>query len=98
MPRLASLPTISIVRSTPFLTMPSPPKNWLPPRYISRPSSPASTAAAILAAQLAFAPSQTMPEVTATVLTIVWAITSKRPPCRYAMPEAAPAPALTAPQ
>ena len=43
---------------------------------LASPSSPASTAAAILAAQLAMAPSQMMPESMATVLTTVWATVS----------------------
>ena len=59
---------------------------------------PASTAIAILAAQEDFAPSQTMPDVTASAFTIVWEISRQPPPCRYAMPAPAPAPALTAPQ
>ena len=87
-----------MVFSTPFLTMPSPPKNWLPSSYMARPRRPASTAAAILAAQLALAPSQMMPEVTATALTTVWAIMVKRPPLSQARPAPAPTPALTAPQ
>ena len=50
------------------------------------------------AAQEALAPSQTMPDVTASAFTIVWEISRQPPPCRYAMPAPAPAPALTAPQ
>ena len=66
MPSLASVPMLRIVFSTPLTTMPC--------IYICIPSSPASTAEAILAAQLAFAPSQIMPEAMATALTTVCAI------------------------
>ena len=61
MPNLASLPTVAIVLSTPFFTSPSPPKNWFPLLYIDKPIRPPSTAIAILAAQLAFAPSHFSP-------------------------------------
>lgn len=79
-PSLARSPTFMIVFSTPFVTIPSPPTNWLPCRYISIPSSPAPTADAILAAQLAFAPSQTIPELIASALTTVCAISLYPPP------------------
>lgn len=52
----------------------------------------------VLAAQEDLAPSQTMPDVTASAFTIVWEISRQPPPCRYVMPAPAPAPALTAPQ
>ena len=98
MPNLAKRPTVSIVLSTPFLTRPSPPKNALPLLYIDSPMRPASTATEIFAAQLALAPSQTIPELIAIALTTVCATASTPRPCRYAMPAPAPQPALTAPQ
>ena len=48
--------------------------------YISKPRMPASTAIAILAAQEDLAPSQTMPDVTASAFTIVWEISRQPPP------------------
>ena len=99
MPSRAMRPTVRMVLSTPFFTMPSPEKNWFWPWvYISYPMSPASTAMAIFPAQEGLAPSQTMPERMARVFTMVWAMTSYPSPWRYAMPAAAPQPALTAPQ
>ena len=77
MPSRAMRPTVRMVLSTPFFTMPSPEWNWfLPWVYISYPMSPASTAMAILPAQEGFAPSQTIPDRMAKVFTMVWAMTS----------------------
>ena len=53
---------------------------------------------AILAAQLAFAPSQMQPEIMATAFSSVWLMPSQSAPRSHAMPQPAPTPALTAPQ
>ena len=67
---------LAMVFSTPLETMPSPPRNCCSLRYMLYPRRPASTAAAILAAQEGLAPSQIMPEIVARALTRVWAISS----------------------
>ena len=71
MPSFPSRAIFRIVFSIPFTTIPSPPLNSCPFRYIWNPRMPASTEDAIFAAQDAFAPSQTMPETMASALTTV---------------------------
>lgn len=59
---------------------------------------PASTLVAILAAQDAFAPSQTIPEIFANVFVTVLFICSNVPPSKYVIAAPLAHPALTAPQ
>ena len=69
-------PTLAIVSSTFSSTNPSPGWNTRCLLAICHPVSAAVTDAAIFAAQLDFAPSQTMPPAVQIVLVMVWLISS----------------------
>ena len=97
-PALPTYPTALIVFSGQSITNPSPLPNVSPFIAILWLRIAACSAVDILAAQLGFAPSHTMPPASAIVLTTVFSICSSVPPCRYVIPAPAPAAAHTAPQ
>ena len=98
MPSRASWPTDSMVFSTSFLSIPSPPCSALPFSYRSKPRSPASTAEAIFVAHEGFAPQRTVADIMPRVLVIVGETAAPLQSPRQATPDAAPQPADTAPQ
>ena len=89
---------LAMVSSTVSCTMPSPARNPRPASAISHPKMAASTAAEILAAQLALAPSHTMPPTLPSVFTTVAPICSRVPPRNQQIAAPAPHAAHTTPQ
>ena len=98
MPREPREPMRRMVSSVSAATMPSPPAKRLPCMARRWARKAESSAAAIFAAQEAFAPSQIMPETTARVLTTEEAISSRLPPRSQVAAAATPLEALVAPQ